>query len=250
MEISEFFEKNKKVAVAFSGGVDSSVLLALALKNAQSVAAYYVKTQFQPEFELRDAVKIADILGAELKIIDFDILSDSDVVKNPADRCYYCKKNILKCITETARADGFDIILDGTNASDDVNDRPGYKALRENGVLSPLRECGYTKEMIRSFARDFGLSVADKPSYACLATRIPTGTPITGELLSLTERNEDYLRSLGFKNFRIRYNGKAARLEMGKNEFCLLFKNREEIYKKLSDEYSDVYLDLRERADE
>lgn len=250
MDIKEFFKLHSEAAIAFSGGVDSAVLLLLAEKYANRVKAYYVKTRFQPQFELDDAVKIAEQLCVDLEIINADILADGIVAENPQNRCYFCKKMIFGEIIRHTKADGFRAVLDGTNASDDIGDRPGFVALQELEVLSPLRLCGYTKEIIRSTAREYCLPVADKPSYACLATRIPTGVRITAELLEITEKAESALRGLGFKNFRIRYLGSAAKLELGGAEFEPFYRHREEIYRLLLPYYGNIYLDLKERENE
>lgn len=248
MEIRDFFKQHNKTAIAFSGGVDSAVLLALAKQYAKSVTAYYAASQFQPRFELEDAIQVAKALDVELKIIPLDILSDSTVTANPENRCYYCKKRIFTAICNEAKRDGYDVVLDGTNASDDAKDRPGMKALEELEIFSPLRLCGYTKADIRNIAKAHGLSVSSKPSYACLATRIPTGTAINSEILSLTEKAENALRKEGFENFRIRYINASAKIELGKEDFDLLFEKREKIYSLLSEYYDNIYLDLKERT--
>ena len=250
MDIKEFFQLNKNVAVAFSGGVDSAVLLLFAKQYAQSTEAFYVKSDFQPQFEYEDALSVAETLGVKLNVLTVDVLSDEDVTKNTPNRCYCCKKKIFATIIEAAKHNGFETVLDGTNASDDVFDRPGMRALGELGVLSPLRECGITKKDVRLIARENGLAVADKPSYACLATRIPTGTVITKQLLEKTEAAEDELRKLGFRNFRVRNLGNAAKLELGNGEFDLFYKNRDTAVKVLAPYYDEVYLDLKGRADE
>lgn len=250
MEISEIFTPDSRVAVAFSGGVDSSVLLLLAKKYAGRVKAYFVRSAFQPDFEADDAVKVAEMLSVELETLTVDVLSDCEVTANPADRCYYCKKRIFSEILRAAQRDGFGTVAEGTNASDDISDRPGYKALQQLGIRSPLRDCGYTKAQIRQLARENSLPVADKPSYACLATRIPTGERITAELLKKTEAAETVLREAGFKNFRVRYLDNKAKLELGRGEFELLNEKRNEIFTRLSEYYDGVYLDLKERADE
>lgn len=250
MDIREFFKLNGNAAVALSGGVDSAVLLYFAKQYANRVKAYYVDSAFTPRFEYEDALKIAETLGAEIEVLSADVLSDSEVTANTAQRCYYCKKRIFKIICDAAGKDGFDCVLDGTNASDDTSDRPGVKALTEFGVRSPLRECAYKKRDIRELARKIGLHVSDKPSYACLATRIPTGTRITAELLSKTEAAENGLREMGFENFRVRYLSGSAKLEFGKKEFDLFSQNRNKIITLLSPYYDNVYLGLRERNDE
>lgn len=250
MTIQQFFDNNPRVAVAFSGGVDSTVLLVLAKKCGVTVKAYYVSSAFQPAFEVEDAKAIADSLNVPLSVIEADILSDSTVAANPADRCYYCKKALFSAIHSRAAQDGYTVILEGTNATDIIADRPGYRALQELGILSPLRECGYTKAHIRALAREHNLPVADKPSYACLATRIPTGTTITPALLHKTEQAENVLREAGFRNFRIRYEGGAARLELGRREMAMLLADREQFVPLLQPYYTKVTLDLQERADE
>ena len=145
-------------AVALSGGVDSCFLAYAASRvEGGNFAAYYVQSAFQPEFELTDALRAAKEAELPFKIISVDILACEDVVRNPTDRCYHCKKHIFSAICRAAAADGYKTILDGTNASDAEDDRPGMRALREAGVLSPLRECGLTKADIRRFAREAGL---------------------------------------------------------------------------------------------
>ena len=235
------------MAVALSGGVDSAVLLSLACAHAKRVKAYYVQSPFQPAFERDDAEQIAAFLGADLTVLELDVLSDEQVAANPPDRCYYCKKRIFSAICSAAQADGFDTILDGTNASDDADDRPGMRALGELKVLSPLRFCGYTKSEVRSIAREAGLSVADKPSYACLATRIPAGTPITTELIDITEKAENALRAMGFENFRVRYADGAAKLEFGKKERQLFNEKKEDVYQALRQYYREILPDIKER---
>lgn len=182
-----------------------------------------------------------------MKTIELNVLADEEVSSNPKNRCYYCKRKIFTAILSAAKADGYTVVMDGTNASDDVNDRPGMKALSELSVRSPLRECGLTKESIRSLSKEAGLFTWDKPAYACLATRIPTGTEITEDLLLRTEMSENYLRTLGFADFRIRLMGDAARLQLKKSQFELLFTRRCEIYDTLRRYYPAVLLDLEVR---
>ena len=139
--------------------------------------------------------------------------------------------------------------MDGTNASDDDSDRPGSKAIRELKVCSPLRSCGLTKDMIREMSREAGLFTWNKPAYACLATRIPTGTAITREMLNNTELAENYMFSLGFSDFRVRYLDGAAKIQVTREQLPLLIERREEILKKLGEWYSAVYLDMKMRND-
>ena len=247
MTLNEFFKDNPKAAIAFSGGVDSAYLLYAAAAAKANVRAYYVKSAFQPQFELDDAIKLAEQLDADMKIINVDVLADSRVSENSADRCYYCKKAIFNAIAEAAKADGFDLILDGTNASDDEGDRPGMRALKELSVRSPLRECGLTKPEIRRLSKEAGLFTWDKPAYACLATRIPTGEQITAEKLAKTESAEDFLFSLGFSDFRVRMSGNSAKLQLPEGQLEKLMAQRKEILAKLKQYYDSVTLDLEVR---
>jgi uncharacterized protein len=251
VELRDFFARHRRVAIAFSGGVDSAYLLSAARQYAEELAAYYVKSDFQPEFELEDARRLAGQLDLPLTVLHADVLSDPQVAANPPDRCYYCKRKIFSAIAERAKADGFDVILDGTNASDDAGDRPGMKALKELSVLSPLRECGLTKSRIRELSKKAGLCTWDKPAYACLATRIPHGTPVTREGLSRTERAEAFLMSLGFSDFRVRTvvmgGRECAKLEVRKAQLSLLLEQREKIRARLRDEYGGLLLDLEAR---
>lgn len=249
MILHEFFQKHPKVALAFSGGVDSAYLLYAALACGAQVRAYYVKSAFQPQFELDDAMRLAAELGADMKVLDVDILSIPQATANPADRCYYCKNSIFKTIIEAATEDGFSVLMDGTNASDDAGDRPGMRALRELAVRSPLRECGITKAEVRQLSKEAGLFTWNKPAYACLATRIPTGEEITREKLQRTEQAEDYLFSVGFTDFRVRTLGNAARIQLPEHQLPLLLNKRQELLEEFKKYYSAVLLDLEVRGE-
>lgn len=247
MNLSEFFEENPIVAIAFSGGVDSAYLLYAAQKYAQKVKAYYVKSMFQPQFEYEDAIRLAGEIGVEMQVINVDVLENDVVAGNPVNRCYYCKKTIFSNIIAAANKDGFKVLLDGTNASDDANDRPGMRALKELKVLSPLQECGLTKKQIRDLSREAGLFTWDKPAYACLATRIPSGVEITKEMLEITEKSEKIMFDLGFSDFRIRYNNGAARIQIKEVQMPMLLEKRKVILEKLKPFYRSVELDLEAR---
>ena len=247
MEIQEFFEQNPKVALAFSGGVDSSYLLYAAVQCGAQVHPYYVKTAFQPQFEYEDALRLAKQLGITVTTIQLNPLEDPAEAANPANRCYYCKCHVFTAITEAAHRDGYQVLLDGTNASDQVDDRPGMKALQELSVRSPLRLCGLTKAEIRRQSREAGLFTWNKPAYACLATRIPTGEEITLEKLQNTEKAEGYLFSLGFSNFRVRKLGDSARIQLPEDQIPNLMAHRREILTELKKYYKNVLLDLEVR---
>lgn len=250
MTLEEFFRENSECALAFSGGVDSAFLLYAAGKYARRVRAYYVSSAFQPQFELEDARRLASGLGADMRVLTVDVLRDEAVRSNPPDRCYHCKRAIFSAITAAARADGFELLLDGTNASDDAGDRPGMLALREMGVRSPLRECGLTKPEIRRLSREAGLFTWDKPAYACLATRIPSGEEITAGKLEKTEAAESELFGLGFRDFRVRMLAGCARIQLPEDQLALLLEKRGEILGKLKRLYGAVLLDLEVRGEQ
>jgi len=247
VELSRFFHDNPNCAIAFSGGVDSAYLLYAAVRWGKKIRAYYVCSAFQPRFEQEDARRMAEKLGADLVFLQADILGCDAVAANTVQRCYECKKVLFSMIAQRAAADGFSLLLDGTNASDDASDRPGMRALRELGVRSPLRECGLVKSEIRRLSKEAGLFTWDKPAYACLATRIPTDTLITPENLSRTERAEEFLFSLGFSDFRVRLLGDAARIQVAASQLPLLMEKRALILETLKKEYSAVLLDLEIR---
>ncbi|MCM1025763.1 MAG: ATP-dependent sacrificial sulfur transferase LarE [Roseburia sp.] len=248
MTLQVFFKENPETAVAFSGGVDSAYLLYAAKKYGKRTRAYYVKTEFQPGFELEDGKRLAEELGAELTVLEETVLSDGMIAGNPPDRCYFCKKRIFRRIREAAEEDGFSLLLDGTNASDDAGDRPGMRALGELAVRSPLRECGLTKAEIRRLSREAGLFTWDKPAYACLATRIPAGEEITTEKLAATEAAEKYLASLGFMDFRVRWQDGHGRLQLREAQLGRLLECRREILEELKKYYKTVSLDLEVRG--
>ena len=247
MNLDQFFTIHKSAALAFSGGVDSAYLLYAGLRYGCDIHAYYVKSAFQPEFETTDAIKLCQELGAKLTIIPVDVLSDDSISSNPADRCYHCKKKIFSAILASAKQDGYTLLLDGTNASDEASDRPGMKSLEELQVLSPLRECGLSKEDIRILSKESRLFTWNKPAYACLATRIPTGTKITEEKLRITELSEHCLSDLGFSDFRIRMKNADAKIQIREEQFEKLLLYRKEILKKLEPFYDSITVDLKER---
>ena len=250
MDLKTFFKENPRFAIAFSGGVDSSYLLFAASEAGCDVKAYYVNTSFQPQFELDDAKKFAYLIHAPMAIEHLDVINDPVIVANPANRCYHCKKAIFTRLWELARADGFDMLCDGTNASDDTSSRAGMSALTELGVRSPLRDCGLPKSEIRRLSCEAGLFTHDKPSYACLATRIPTGTEITAELLSKVEQAEDALHGLGFSDFRIRYLNGAAKIQISESQFKILVDKRKKVVDAVIPFFEHVLVDLVPRKTE
>ena len=243
MTLREFFEENPVCAVAFSGGVDSAVLLSAAAAYGRKAAAYFVRTVFQPGFELEDARETAGRLGVELRVLEADILAVPEVAANPADRCYYCKRALFTRLLEEAARDGFPVVLDGGNASDDAGDRPGMRALAELGIRSPLRECGIGKAEVRRMAREAGLRVWDKPSYACLATRVPAGTAVSAAALARVERGETALMALGFSDLRLRLRGEDGLLQVREEQLELARRLLPEIRERLGGDFRTVWLD-------
>lgn len=248
MELSDFFRENPRAALAFSGGTDSAYLLYEALQCGAEVRPYYVKTPFQPRFELDDALRLTKELSAELTVIEYDILDDGLVAANPADRCYHCKKKLFGLLLrERAANDGLSLIIDGTNASDDAGDRPGMRALGELCVRSPLRECGLTKAEIRARSKEAGLFTWNKPAYACLATRVPTGRPIERELLQRVEGAESELFALGFTDFRVRLFHEAARIQLPAAQMAAALERRGDILARLKKYFDTILLDMETR---
>lgn len=247
MNLSDYLKKYNKVAIALSGGADSSYLLYEAVRADICVQPYFVKTVFQPQFELDDAKRHCHELGVNLRVLNLDVLCDTMISNNPSKRCYFCKKALFSCLLEQARSDGFDVLFDGTNASDDVGDRPGMQALEELKVISPLRECGLTKEEIRLRSKEAALFNWDKPAYACLATRIPYGEQITSEMLTRIESAENVLFEMGFSDFRVRVFHGAARLQFTKSQMCEALERRDEVLSRIYPFFDTVLLDMRGR---
>lgn len=243
MTLEQFFKANPTVALGFSGGVDSSYLLYAAIKYGAKVYAYYIKTQFQPQFEYEDAMRMAKHLNADVKVLNLDALADENVVKNPKNRCYYCKMSLFTALKKAALDDDCSVLIDGTNASDDAGDRPGMKALEELKVMSPLRECGLTKKDIRALSKEADLFTWDKPAYACLATRIPTDVNIDSETLLKVERSEQALMDMGFSDLRVRIFGGAARLQLQRSQLVKAAEQNEEIRLALKPYFDTILLD-------
>lgn len=250
MTLQDFFTQYPHTALAFSGGCDSAYLLYQAARYGKRIHAYYMDTPFQPAFELEDAKKFCRQYRIPLTILQQDVCQIPDIVKNDCQRCYYCKQVIFSGIIQTAVSEGYSILLDGTNASDDVSDRPGMKALAELQVLSPLRLCGLTKSQIRSHSRELGLFTHNKPAYACLATRIPFGVPITQPDLKRIESCETILFKLGFKDFRIRIFHGAAKIQVPKEQFPQICNLYAEITNLFKPYFTDILFDLVPRKTE
>jgi uncharacterized protein len=208
--------------VAFSGGVDSSLLLAVAVKVlGTQVLAVTATSETYPERELIEARSLAVQLGVRHREVVSEELDIPEFQHNPRNRCYYCKKELFAKLRSVADEEGLLYVLDGTNLDDRGDHRPGRQAAEELGVRSPLEEAGLTKADIRALSQYFGLPTWDKPAFACLSSRFPYGTAITTERVSQVGRAEEGLRELGFRVLRVRYHDTVARLELGPEEFAL-----------------------------
>jgi uncharacterized protein len=220
MAALEDLERFDGVLVAFSGGVDSAVVAALAADAlGDRAVACTAKSETLPEAELEDAKQVAGEIGIDHEIVSFSELDSEAFVENDDERCYHCRSMRLGEMFETARRLGIETVCDGTNASDpSEGHRPGLQAVEELNAYSPLFEHGITKSEVREIAREYGLSVAEKPSMACLSSRIPTGIEVTESRLTRIERAEALLRTWGFEQFRVRDHDGLARIEVGENE--------------------------------
>ncbi len=247
-QLQSFFQENPRAALGFSGGVDSAYLLWAGIKAGAKIQPYFIKTAFQPAFELKDAQKLTSQMGIRLTVLELDILNENKIAGNPENRCYYCKHALFGRLKEQAVKDGYHLLLDGTNASDESADRPGMRAAEELNVRSPLRDCGFTKEEIRSYSQQAGLFTWNKPAYACLATRIPAGREITAVLLENIEKSEMTLAEMGFSDFRVRLYGDAARIQLPAAQMAMVVEKRKEIREALASGFSGIFLDLQERG--
>jgi uncharacterized protein len=245
--LRKILKSYKSVLVAHSGGSDSSFLLKAAIDflGSDKVLAVTVKSEFIPEKKIAEAKSVAEAIGARWITIDIPVLSESNLIKNPTNRCYICKKTILKSLKKIAKKEGFNQVIEGTIIEDSEGYRPGVKAVRELKVKNPLIEAGFSKEEIRKFSRKLSLPTWDKPSFTCLATRFPYGTKLTKKNLEKVATAEDFLASKTFKQFRVRDHGNIARIEVPEKDFDKLLSQRENIiaeFKKIGYDY--ITLDI------
>jgi uncharacterized protein len=232
--------------VAYSGGVDSALVMAVAHEQLgeRALACIGVSPSY-PTREMRDAVKLAETAGIPYRLVDTMEYLDPNYAANPTNRCYFCKTELHDKLREIAEAEGWHQVVDGNNASDVGDFRPGMDAAREHGVRSPLLEAGISKAEVRALARHLGLPVWDKPAMACLSSRVPHGTAITPALLRQIEEAEDVLVALGFSQFRVRHHNEIARIELPPDDFAHAIAHHETIVKGITAAgYRFVALDL------
>ena len=209
------------VLVAYSGGVDSALVMAIAYRELgdKALACIGVSPSY-PTREMRNAVKLAEELGVPYRLVDTEEHLDPNYAANPTNRCYFCKSELHDQLHKVAADEGWNVVLDGNNASDVGDFRPGMQAARERGVRSPLLEANISKAEVREIAHALGLPVWDKPAMACLSSRVPHGVAITPQLLRQIESAEDVLVDLGFQQFRVRHHNEVARIELPAEDFA------------------------------
>ncbi len=208
------------VLVAYSGGVDSALVMAVAYQElGENALACIGVSPSYPAREMRDAVKLAEQLGVPYRLVNTEEYLDENYAANPNNRCYFCKSELHNRLKQVLLTEDWGVVMDGTNTSDLGDVRPGITAARERGVRSPLVEANISKADVRAIAHHVGLPVWDKPAMACLSSRVPHGTPITPDLLRQIEAAEDVLVDLGFRQFRVRHHNEIARIELPVDEF-------------------------------
>ena len=235
------------ICIAFSGGVDSSLLLKIACdtgtKMNHSVLAVTFETKLHPHGDLDEAKALAESFGAVHKVIAVDEFADPEIMFNPVDRCYRCKNLLFKTLIDTARKEGYHYLMDGSNYDDLNAYRPGMKALKELGIHSPLLELKITKKEIRSLSSGLGIITSNKPSAPCLATRLPYGAVLDFDLLERIDLGEKFIKNLGFYNVRLRAHKDIIRIEIDKEDFLRFMECREAVLHHLK-ELGFLYITL------
>ena len=235
----------KTVLVAYSGGMDSTLLLKTCVDvlGNEHVFAFIGNAPTFPAKEIQEAKQTASYIGAKYVLSDTETLKDRLFVENTRERCYHCKKNLLRIAIEVAKEKNMACIVDGTNFDDTKDFRPGSAAVKEMGIVSPLLEAELTKDDIRELSRMLSLPTHNKPPYACLATRIPYGTPIDAARLKQIELSEEFIKNIGISQVRVRYHGNTARIEVMKNDLDTILRQRKEIVDGLK-QYGFTYVSL------
>jgi pyridinium-3,5-biscarboxylic acid mononucleotide sulfurtransferase len=231
--------------VAYSGGVDSTLLLKVCVDvlGADRVLAFIAASETYPEKEVESACVIAKSLGVQCEVVRTSEMEDGSFLANTKDRCYYCKLHLFDDALKMAHRKGFTNVVEGSNVDDQGDYRPGRRAIAEKKIRSPLLEAGLTKKEIRVLSEEVGLPTFNKPSLACLASRIPYGTKINERILQMIERSEEFLAGLGIGQLRVRYHGGVARVEVEENDFNTVLDHRDEIVDALRD-FGFIYVTL------
>ena len=247
IDLESLLRNMGSVLVAYSGGVDSTFLAVVAHRVLGDEAlAVTASSPLYPEAEVRSAQEIAHLFGLRHLIIRTQELDNPLFIANSPDRCYYCKQELFHHLQEIAAKEGLRWVADGSNHDDLSDHRPGRIAATEMGVSSPLCEVGLTKDEIRNLSRDMGLPTWDKPSLACLASRLPYGTEVTIDVVSRIGQAEDYLRRLGVRQVRVRHHGETARIEVDPDNMAILVARRQEVVAQLQKlGYTYISLDLQ-----
>lgn len=245
-KLQQLLQEKEKLAVAYSGGIDSHFLLAAALRalGREQVLAVLCRGLMMPEAEVREAEKLLKEMGADYRILEVDVLAIPEFAGNDKRRCYFCKKHLMRRIQECAAENGFQTVADGKNADDAKVYRPGAQAAEEIGIFSPLFESGFTKQEIRACAKEWGIPIWNKPSQACLASRFPYDTHLTEEKLQKVGEAEAILHGAGFAACRVRVHDAIARIEVPREDMARLVTLAGQIQKIKELGFSFVTLDL------